>query len=133
VERGSRFCLATIELEANSDQQHCWPLHETLGATTVRVEDLADLFGDDVPRGPWSDPPRQALILPLRASIAHPAAGFLIAGVSARLKLDDAYRDFYSAIRSRSPSPMPAPTRRSASAPKRSPSSIAPKPIFSRM
>jgi hypothetical protein len=31
VERGSRFCLATIELEANSDQQHCWPLHETLG------------------------------------------------------------------------------------------------------
>jgi signal transduction histidine kinase/CheY-like chemotaxis protein len=64
----------------------------------VRVEDLADLFGDDVPRGPWSDPPRQALILPLRASIAHPAAGFLIAGVSARLKLDDAYRDFYSVL-----------------------------------
>ena len=98
VERGSRFCLATIELEANSDQQHCWPLHETLGATTVRVEDLADRFGDDVPRGPWSDPPRQALILPLRASIAHPPAGFLIAGVSARLKLDDAYRDFYSVL-----------------------------------
>jgi signal transduction histidine kinase len=56
---------------------------------------LADRFGVDVPRGPWSDPPRQALILPWRASITLPAAGFLVAGVSACLKLDDAYRDFY--------------------------------------
>jgi hypothetical protein len=63
-------------------------------ATTVLVENLAERFGEDIPKGPWSDPPRQALILPLRASIAHPALGFLVAGVSARLKLDDAYRDF---------------------------------------
>lgn len=94
VERGTRICPATIELDASLDQQRSWPLRETIGATTVLVENLAERFGEDIPKGPWSDPPRQALILPLRASIAHPALGFLVAGVSARLKLDDAYRDF---------------------------------------
>ncbi|MGC2077082.1 MAG: histidine kinase dimerization/phospho-acceptor domain-containing protein [Xanthobacteraceae bacterium] len=34
----------------------------------------------------------------MRASIAHPAAGFLVAGVSARLELNDAYRDFYGLV-----------------------------------
>ncbi|MGB8627817.1 MAG: response regulator [Xanthobacteraceae bacterium] len=98
IEHGTRICPATIELDASSDQQRSWPLPETLGATTVLVENLAERFGEDVPKGPWSDPPRQALILPLRASIAHPAAGFLVAGVSARLELNDAYRDFYSLV-----------------------------------
>jgi len=101
VERGSRFCPSTIELDASSDhqnssrRQHTWPLGETVGTKNILVENLADLFGDDVPKGPWSDPPRKALILPLRASMAHQGAGFLVAGVSARSKLDDAYRNFY--------------------------------------
>src|SRR5262249_47344388 len=50
--------------------------------------------------GPWSDPPRQALILPIRARAAHQVAGFLIAGVSSRLKLDESYRGFYELLAS---------------------------------
>jgi signal transduction histidine kinase/DNA-binding response OmpR family regulator len=98
VDPASRICPATVEIGASPEQQHSWPLRETLGTTADLVENLADRFGEAVPRGPWSDPPRQALILPLRANIAHPAAGFLVAGVSARLKLDNAYRDFYALL-----------------------------------
>ncbi len=47
----------------------------------------------DTPTGPWPEAPREALIL----KIASPGAGsfgYLVAGISARRKLDEDYRDF---------------------------------------
>ena len=64
------------------------------------VEDLACRFGNAVPPGPWSDPPRQAVVLPIRSNISRELAGILVAGVSARLKLDELYRSFYELVAS---------------------------------
>ena len=47
-----------------------------------------------VPAGSWSEPPNSAWIVPIRSNKAHQLAGFLIAGISARLKLDESYRSF---------------------------------------
>jgi signal transduction histidine kinase/CheY-like chemotaxis protein len=96
---GSRFCPKVVELGA--DARHPWSQasSELVRTKNVQiVDDLAHRFGDDVPSGPWSDPPRQALVLPIRASIAHKVTGFLIAGVSSRLELDESYRAFYDLL-----------------------------------
>jgi len=56
------------------------------------VEDLDRRFAR-LPPGPWRDPPRTALVVPLM--VANRLVGFLVAGASPRLRLDDDYRSFF--------------------------------------
>ena len=78
-----------------------WPLIEVVDSDVMQVvEDLACRFGNAVPPGPWSDPPRQAVVVPIRSNISRELAGILVAGVSARLKLDELYRSFYELVAS---------------------------------
>ncbi len=78
-----------------------WPLIEVVHSGLMQVvEDLASRFGNTVPPGPWADPPRQAVVLPIRSNISSELAGILVAGVSARLKLDELYRSFYELVAS---------------------------------
>jgi len=66
------------------------------------VEDLRGAFGKAAPPGPWPDPPRQAVVVPIRSNISRQLAGIrnfsLVAGVSTRLELDDSYRSFYELV-----------------------------------
>jgi PAS domain S-box-containing protein len=63
----------------------------------VVVDDLTTRAGR-LPQGPGSnrpsDPPHTAVILPIQSSLAGQPAGFLVAGISPRLRFDDAYRGF---------------------------------------
>jgi PAS domain S-box-containing protein len=71
-----------------------WPLAEALLQEQVQlVEELGSKLSN-VPPGPWSDPPRSAVVCPVRSNIAHQLAGLLILGVSSRLSFDDRYRGF---------------------------------------
>ena len=51
-----------------------------------------------VPPGPWSDPPEKAVVLPIKSSLPNELAGFLVAGVSPRLRLDDQYCGFLDLV-----------------------------------
>ena len=83
-----------VEVGSHPDQQP-WPLSETIRTEALQtVDDLSACLAEGVPRGPWSDPPRQAVVVPLRSNIVHQLAGLLVVGISSRLKLDDAYRSF---------------------------------------
>ncbi|HEY7236753.1 MAG TPA: ATP-binding protein [Gemmatimonadaceae bacterium] len=78
-----------------------WPIREAIHSETAQVvEALSSRFGD-VPPGPWSDPPHTAVVLPIRSSLAHRAAGVLVAGVSARLALDEQYLAFLELLTTR--------------------------------
>ncbi|HJT89554.1 MAG TPA: GAF domain-containing sensor histidine kinase, partial [Bryobacteraceae bacterium] len=91
VENCSTMCPATVDLK---DVRAAWPLRETQRRDEiVVVEDLAGKFGR-VPAGPWSEPPDKAAVVPIRSQMAHRLAGFLVAGISSRLKFDDDYRGF---------------------------------------
>jgi PAS domain S-box-containing protein len=71
-----------------------WPLGEAVRTHAIQVvEDIAARF-PSIPPGPWRDPPHTAVVLPIPSNKARQVAGFLIAGISARLKLDDGYRGF---------------------------------------
>ncbi len=48
----------------------------------------------------WSEPIRQVLVLPVRGSGVAPLIGFLIVGLSPRLKFEEEYRDFLGLIAS---------------------------------
>ncbi len=91
---GLDFSPVTVDLADAAQGASGWALAEAVrSATMLVVDDLANRF-DAVPRGPWSNPPNTAVLIPLRSSQAEKLAGVLVAGVSARLELDERYRDF---------------------------------------
>jgi PAS domain S-box-containing protein len=75
-----------------------WPLAKALRkGHEVLVKDLASRIGR-VPPGPWSDPPRAAVIVPVRSNKATELAGLLVAGISPRLRRDSLYRSFLDLV-----------------------------------
>jgi signal transduction histidine kinase len=81
----------TIGLE---DDGAAWPLGEAMRCPApVTVERIGDRFAS-VPQGPWSEPPHTALVVPIPSGRPNEPAGFLVAGISPRLRLDDRYVRF---------------------------------------
>jgi len=98
TEPGFDSSPSEIAVEAISDNNHGWPLAEALGTQQMTViQDLGGRF-KSLPKGPWSQPPHSALILPIRSSKEHEPAGVLIAGISARLALDPLYCSFFELV-----------------------------------
>ena len=88
-------------MEGDEAGSSLWPLAEAMRSEAMQtVTDLADRLGGQVPPGPWTDPPHTAVVVPIRSNKAHYLAGFLVAGVSARLQLDEPYRDFLDLVSS---------------------------------
>jgi PAS domain S-box-containing protein len=95
---GKPICPQVIELAENSGRSSSWPLTEAIRTEQmVVVENLGERF-EDVPHGPWSDPPRTAVIVPIPSNLEHHLAGVLVAGVSSRLALDPLYFSFFDLV-----------------------------------
>ncbi len=87
---------AVVDLEG--DRGAAWPLREALrGKAALPVPSLDRLL-ERVPAGPWPEPPREAVVVPIQSGIANEPAGFLVAGVNPRERLDERYRSFYDLI-----------------------------------
>jgi signal transduction histidine kinase len=88
-----RASAAEVDLDGMSPA--IWPLAEAIRRRTpVVVRDLERPF-DRVPAGPRTNPPPGAVVVTIRSNEPHRLAGLLVTGVSARLKLDDAYLSFF--------------------------------------
>ncbi len=92
-EQGTGIDPAVIELsEEHSDKT--WPLAIVKHTGEMQVvENLSDRL-PKVPPGPWTDPTHSAVVLPIRSNISNQFSGFLVAGLSSRLKLDEGYKNF---------------------------------------
>jgi len=87
-----------IEVGTSADQQ-LWNLEEVLRTKkSLTITNLDNKLGDAVPPGPWSDPPQKAVVAPIPTSVIQNPAGFLIVGVSPRLRLDDSYNTFIELV-----------------------------------
>jgi PAS domain S-box-containing protein len=74
-----------------------WPLASVLQTKrAVECPDL-DALGAWLPGGPWPEPTRQALVLPIHA-VQDQLAGLLVVGVSPRRPLDAEYRTFFDLV-----------------------------------
>jgi PAS domain S-box-containing protein len=92
---GAPASPAMIELHGEAGSM--WPLSQVVesGESQV-VNDLEAKFGK-IARlcgAPWQEPARQAVVAPLERPGQKTPSGFLIAGVSPRLLLDEDYRGF---------------------------------------
>ena len=97
---GQPISPAAISLE-EFDRVDAWPFPEVLRTDKARlVMNLADRFGEPLPPGPWSEPPHTAAVVPIRSNRAHYLAGFLVAGISSRLRFDAQYGDFLDLVSS---------------------------------
>ena len=98
IEKGSPDAPLVVHLRGHASNS-VWPIHEVVKSDQMLVvDDLATRL-KAVPRGPWSEPPQSAALMPIRSSIAHQLAGVLIAGVSPRLWFDQSYQSFLALIR----------------------------------
>ena len=80
------------------DRREGWPVARAVAQEVVLAGHELAPFGP-FPRGPWPEEPHTALLLPV-ATPGQTPAGFLVAGISPRLALDDAYRDFLRLVAS---------------------------------
>jgi signal transduction histidine kinase/CheY-like chemotaxis protein len=90
-------CPRTIDL-GYPDDDRGWPIRQvvTSGRSAI-VGDVIDRFGA-LPSGPWPDPPRTAVVLPVAQPGQPYPAAILVAGVSPAKPLDDAYRGFFELL-----------------------------------
>ncbi|MDF1505576.1 ATP-binding protein, partial [Roseisolibacter sp. H3M3-2] len=75
-----------------------WPLARVarLGRAAL-VDDLVERFGA-LPGGPWPEPPRTAVVLPMTRPGSEQTIGVLVAGLSPRRALDDDYGGFLQLV-----------------------------------
>jgi PAS domain S-box-containing protein len=83
--------------EGRSDGDPTWPLREAMRARhPILVEAIPG--AGTLPGGPWPEPARRAVVLPLARAADERPLGFLVAGLSPRLAYDDDYRGFLTLV-----------------------------------
>ncbi|MEJ2860022.1 SpoIIE family protein phosphatase [Actinomycetospora flava] len=78
-----------------------WPAERLATGVPVLVDDLAERWGDAVPRGAWDRPATQAVMVPLAAAPGEGEAGiagFLVAGVNPHRRYDDRMASFFELL-----------------------------------
>jgi signal transduction histidine kinase len=80
------------------DSECVWPLTRAMAANELQVVEHLDPHNFGGPVGPWSEPPHTAVVVPIRSSKTNEPAGVMVAGVSARLGLDELYRSFFDLV-----------------------------------
>jgi PAS domain S-box-containing protein len=98
VEMGQDISPLTIEL--SSQHSHGWPMFDTKTTASLQVVEKIQTRFTHIPDGPWPTPPHAAVVVPIPSSRTQELAGLMVAGVSARIRLDQDYRDFFGLVAS---------------------------------
>src|SRR5581483_9300232 len=99
IEVNGQAIPGSIDL-ADASGNAAWPLSKVFRENAMTVVEGLESRLPRVPRGPWSDPPKSAAIVPVPSSKPHDVRGFLVLGVSARLAFNADYRTFFQLIAS---------------------------------
>ncbi|GAL86635.1 hypothetical protein SCE1572_31285 [Sporocytophaga myxococcoides] len=95
AEKGQNYSPLVIELQ--SEKQDIWKFSELLSSPrNLLLENLSEF--NYIPQGPWDECPTKAMILPLLKSGKDQLSGFLVSGISSRLKADEEYSKFLGLV-----------------------------------
>jgi His Kinase A (phospho-acceptor) domain len=76
-----------------------WPLDRVLsGQTILIVENLKELFGQNLPMGAWAEAPARAALVPLAAQGETSRGGVLVIGLNPFRLFDENYQNFLGLI-----------------------------------
>jgi len=93
---GSEACPAALDL--GGSERSIWPVAEVFrSGRALQLDDVSGRLGLP-PYGPYPEPPRTALLLPIKSPGAEHPTVVLVVGVSPRLPLNEEYRDFYELL-----------------------------------
>jgi PAS domain S-box-containing protein len=82
-----------------TDRSALWPVHEALEThRAVLVPNLRERLAAPLPRGPWHEPPTQAVVMPILPSGDTGRAGALVVGLNPFRLFDDNYRGFLNLV-----------------------------------
>ena len=96
VDAGSRYAPSEVRLD--EDAGSVWPLASIVADAAKRQIDVHDWQG--LPTGHWDQPPRSVLVLPITTPGQTRPGAVLVAGVSPRRPLDEAYETFFATVAS---------------------------------
>ncbi|WNG52867.1 response regulator [Archangium minus] len=94
LDENAPVCPATVKVGVDADS--IWPLERAAAGETVLVEDVERRVA--LTGGPYKDPVRSALVIPIASSGQTAPIGVLVAGVSPNRALDEGYRSFYELL-----------------------------------
>ncbi len=96
LKAGSPASPDTVDLRAAG--RAVWPVEEAVrSGLAVQVNDVGQRLGPPS-YGSYPEPPNAALVLPILLPGADRPAAVLVAGISPRLPLNEAYRSFYDLL-----------------------------------
>jgi signal transduction histidine kinase len=85
----------TVDLTVSEDES-TRDLKKAAAGETVLIEGIDSL--SLIPGGPWNEPTRTALVMPIASSSQAAPLGVLVAGVSPNRSLDEGYSSFYELL-----------------------------------
>jgi PAS domain S-box-containing protein len=89
---------ATIDLTVDDDFSGWQIARAVRTARPQEIDDLVSRFGV-IPGSPWTEPPEEAMVLPIVATAGGgKVSGVLVAVASPRRRLDEQYRNFFTQI-----------------------------------
>jgi PAS domain S-box-containing protein len=95
----SGSAVAPYRVALNTPQAGGWPLADAVRTGSPQhVANLGERFGEPLPAGPWPEPAREALVLPLSLSTVRVPVALLVLGASPRRALDLEYRGFLESL-----------------------------------
>jgi signal transduction histidine kinase len=94
---GHPAAVERVQLGAEAGDRG-WPLSEVLTTRAMRVLDDLDVRFGGLPGGAWPESTDMAVLYPLARPGVERPYGVLVAGVSPRRRMDDAYRGFFDLV-----------------------------------
>jgi signal transduction histidine kinase len=91
--------VSPLTVSLHRQTKHQWPLASVKESGTIQIiGQLRDHFDCEPPSGPWSDPPNTAVVVPVFSGNDREVSALLVAGVSSRLRWDEAYAGFLELV-----------------------------------
>jgi len=98
IGKGDLLNADIVNMKASAAGKDPWNLYKTLQQEKLQVVvDLKKQF-KSIPKGPWSNAPQSAVVIPLCSNKAHDYVGFLVCGISSRLQYDEQYQHFFNLL-----------------------------------
>jgi PAS domain S-box-containing protein len=88
--------LSPVSFDITAPGTDVWSLAQAATGETVLVDGIEQYTS--LPGGPWNEPTRAALVMPIASSSQTAPLGVLVAGVSPNRAIDEGYRSFYELL-----------------------------------
>ncbi|NEU71521.1 response regulator [Hassallia byssoidea VB512170] len=96
VKMPEKALLSPVSVNITEPKSDIWSLAQAAAGETVLIEGVDSLFL--LPGGPWNEPTRAALVMPIASSTQTEPLGVLVAGISPNRFLDEGYKSFYELL-----------------------------------